>query len=122
GGEGGRPRGGSTPQTAERSQRRGRVAACTAQSGLQRNPFGQMNRHVARAAPASRGLPDELRSAPDQIAGVRRAIRVVARQLKRTASRTDRDRIVQRDRLKHGAKIVEPIATTAKNFQRSVDL
>lgn len=110
------------PQTAERSQRRRRIAAATAQSSLHRNSLRQVNRQVAGRAATSGRLPDMLGGAPNQIAPIGRTRRVIARQLKHATSGADRERVVQRNRLKDRAQLVEAIRPNAKDFERTVDL
>ena len=75
------------PQPREGAQRRRRVAAAAAEAALQRNPLRQIDRDVARRAPASGCTPHALRRSPDQVRVVVGTVRIVAGELKRSALR-----------------------------------
>ena len=86
------------------------------------NALLQVDRDVARRAPPARRLPQPCRRAPDQIRLVGWTRRIVADEAKRTAgARRERQRIVQRDRLKDRPQLVIAVGATAEHAQREID-
>ena len=109
------------PSLREDAQRRRRVAAAAAQSRLHRNALAEMDGEPARRPTASRGSPHPSRRASHEVRFVCGARRIVARELERPAHRTNRQRVVERDRLKDRPQLVVAVGARAKHAQRSVN-
>src|SRR5262249_44338593 len=80
-----------------------------------------VDRGGGRLAGPARSPPQAIGGAPDQVAVVARARRIVARQPEGSAHATDGQRIVQRDRLEDRAQLVEAVVTPAEHAQRQID-
>jgi hypothetical protein len=81
-----------------------------------------MDRHTAQRAAAVRCDPHLVRRAPDQVLAIGRTPGVVAAEREPVARPRDRQRIVQRNRLKNGAQLVIAVGARAEDAQRQVNL
>ena len=109
------------PQTAQRADRGGGVAAAAAETGLHWNAFGEMNPQAGGRAASTGRVPDLFRRPPDEIRGIRGTRRIVAGQREIAACPRQRQPIVQRDRLKDCTQLMVAVRADAKDAQRQIN-
>lgn len=100
-------------------QRRGRIAAATAESGSHRNAFFEVQ---ADAVVERGGFQKRCRRAMHEIGRIHRKLGIAARQRDAAASELERQLIAKLDRVHDGFEFMKTVRSPAKNIQQEVDL
>ena len=110
---------GDAPEPAQRAHGRRRVAAATAEAGLHRNPFDQVERDTARRARSSGRLHTASAARQTRFARPGRTRRVVTcRTSNGPFVRRNCQLVVQRDRLKDRPQLVIAVRPRADDAER----